>query len=71
MLDISAEDKESFTGESLEAVWQELPLPSSLEKAMLDWFGPKIHEYYGSTEGAFISNILADDWIRKEGSESQ
>ncbi|MBJ69544.1 MAG: AMP-dependent synthetase [Acidimicrobiaceae bacterium] len=69
MLDISAEDKESFTGESLEAVWHgAAPCPPPWKKAMLDWFGPKIHEYYGSTEGAFISNILADDWIRKEGS---
>ena len=26
------------------------------------------HEYYGSTEGAFISTIKADDWLEKGGS---
>lgn len=35
---------------------------------MLEWFGPKVHEYYGSTEGAFISTIRAEDWIQKGGS---
>ena len=35
---------------------------------MIEWFGPKVHEYYGSTEGAFISTIRAEDWIGKGGS---
>ncbi len=69
MLDVESSVKEKFTGESLEAVWHgAAPCPPPWKKAMLDWFGPKVHEYYGSTEGAFISNILADDWIRKGGS---
>ena len=35
---------------------------------MIDWLGPKVHEYYGSTEGAFISTIRAHDWLAKGGS---
>tara|TARA_Y100001960_G_C14626631_1_gene803521 strand:- start:269 stop:1168 length:900 start_codon:yes stop_codon:yes gene_type:complete len=69
MLDIETETKEGFNGETLQAVWHgAAPCPPPWKKAMLEWFGPKVHEYYGSTEGAFISNILADDWARKGGS---
>ena len=69
MLDIETEKKEDFDGETLQAVWHgAAPCPPPWKRAMLDWFGPKVHEYYGSTEGAFISNILADDWVRKGGS---
>ena len=35
---------------------------------MIDWWGPVVSEYYGSTEGAFISTISAADWLRKGGS---
>jgi len=35
---------------------------------MIDWVGPKVHEYYGSTEGAFISRIRADEWLERGGS---
>ena len=35
---------------------------------MIDWLGPKVHEYYGSTEGSFISRISADEWLERGGS---
>jgi long-chain acyl-CoA synthetase len=35
---------------------------------MLEWLGPKVHEYYGSTEGAFISTITGDEWLARGGS---
>jgi len=69
MLDADSSVKDSFSGASLEAVWHgAAPCPASWKKSMLEWFGPKVHEYYGSTEGAFISTIRADDWIQKGGS---
>ena len=69
MLDIDPSVKSNFSGASLEAVWHgAAPCPASWKKAMLEWFGPKVHEYYGSTEGAFISTIRADDWLKKGGS---
>ena len=69
MLDVPEQVKEAFTGDSLESVWHgAAPCPASWKRSMLDWFGPKVHEYYGSTEGAFISTIKADDWLKKGGS---
>ncbi len=69
MLDVEKNIKENFDGSSLHSVWHgAAPCPPTWKKAMLEWFGPKVHEYYGSTEGAFISNILAEDWIKKGGS---
>jgi long-chain acyl-CoA synthetase len=35
---------------------------------MIDWFGPVVHEYYGSTEGSFISTIRAPEWLEKRSS---
>ena len=69
MLDAPEPVKRAFTGDSLESVWHgAAPCPASWKRSMLDWFGPKVHEYYGSTEGAFISTIKADDWLKKGGS---
>ena len=69
MLDSPEPVKEAFVGDSLESVWHgAAPCPASWKRSMLDWFGPKVHEYYGSTEGAFISTIKADDWLEKGGS---
>ncbi len=35
---------------------------------MIDWMGPVIHEYYGSTEGSFISVIDSKQWLDRGGS---
>lgn len=43
------------------------PCPVQEKQAMLDWLGPVIDEYYGSTEGAVVS-IAAADWIEHPGS---
>ncbi|MGB3811372.1 MAG: AMP-binding protein [Parvibaculum sp.] len=43
------------------------PCPVDLKKKMLDWLGPIIVEYYGSTEGVGVC-IMPDQWLRKPGS---
>lgn len=42
------------------------PCPVEVKKKMMDWFGPIIIEYYGSTE---VGTTLAfpEDWLRKPG----
>lgn len=44
------------------------PCPPEIKRQMLDWWGPIIDEYYGSSEGAGISFIRAEDWLRHPGS---
>ncbi|MFD0852156.1 AMP-binding protein, partial [Actinomadura adrarensis] len=35
---------------------------------MIEWFGPIVHEYYGSTEASVNSVITASDWLERPGS---
>jgi long-chain acyl-CoA synthetase len=43
------------------------PTPPHVKKAMMDWLGPILHEYYAATEGGGTF-IFADEWLRKPGS---
>ena len=40
--------------------------PSSA--ALIGWWGPKITEYYGSTEGSVVTMIDSEQWLAKGGS---
>jgi long-chain acyl-CoA synthetase len=43
------------------------PCPVHVKRAVIEWFGPVVHEYYAATEGgAFF--ITADEWLQKPGS---
>lgn len=44
------------------------PCPPEIKRQMIDWWGPIIDEYYGSSEGAGISFIRAEEWLRHPGS---
>jgi len=69
ILDLPADDRDSFDGSSLTALWHgAAPCPPPWKRAMIDWMGPVVHEYYGSTEGAFISRISSDEWLERGGS---
>jgi long-chain acyl-CoA synthetase len=69
LLDLPESVRTGLDGSSLEAVWHgAAPCPPPWKRAMIDWLGPKVHEYYGSTEGAFISRIRAEDWLERGGS---
>jgi long-chain acyl-CoA synthetase len=69
LVDLPEHVRRGFDGRSLVAVWHgAAPCPPSVKRALIDWWGPVVSEYYGSTEGAFISTISAEDWLRKGGS---
>ena len=69
ILDLPADERAAFDGSSLVALWHgAAPCPPPWKRAMIDWMGPVVHEYYGSTEGAFISTIRAEDWLQRGGS---
>ncbi|MBI1251858.1 MAG: AMP-binding protein [Alphaproteobacteria bacterium] len=68
-LDVPDAAKARFSGDSLAiAIHGAAPCPPSVKRAMIDWWGPKIAEYYGSTEGSIISWITSADWLEKGGS---
>ncbi len=69
LLDLPDETKQSFDGSSLQLVIHgAAPCPPAVKRGLIEWWGPKITEYYGSTEGSIISLIEADDWLQKGGS---
>ena len=43
------------------------PCPDEVKRAMLDWWGPVVIEYYAATEGGGAT-IFADEWLTKPGS---
>ncbi len=44
------------------------PCPPHLKRAMIDWWGPIVHEYYGGTENAGVTYISAPEWLEHPGS---
>jgi long-chain acyl-CoA synthetase len=60
--------KARFSGKSLVAVWHgAAPCPPEVKKRMLTWWGPVVHEYYGSTEGSIVTTVRADEWLARPG----
>lgn len=44
------------------------PCPPEVKRAMLDWWGPVLHETYGSTETGVVTKIGPADWLARPGS---
>ena len=69
LLDLPDDVRQAFDGSSMAAVWHgAAPCPPVVKRGLIEWWGPKVTEYYGSTEGSIISTISAEDWLAKGGS---
>jgi long-chain acyl-CoA synthetase len=69
MLKLDQAVREKFDLSSLKvAVHAAAPCPVDVKRAMIDWWGPVLHEYYSSTEASGITFITAEQWLRKPGS---
>ena len=44
------------------------PCPVQVKEAMIDWWGPIIHEYYGATEGLGFAALNSEEWLQHKGS---
>ncbi len=44
------------------------PCPPEVKRAMIDWLGPVIYEYYSSTEANGITFINSQEWLEHPGS---
>jgi long-chain acyl-CoA synthetase len=42
------------------------PCPVQVKKALIDWLGPVVYEYYAATEGSG-SFVTSEEWLRKPG----
>lgn len=50
------------------AVHAAAPCPVEVKRAMIDWWGPILYEYYASTEANGATFIDSEQWLRKPGS---
>lgn len=44
------------------------PCSPATKRAMIDWWGPIVHEYYGSTEVGPVTFLTAEEWLAHPGS---
>ncbi|TQC45204.1 acyl-CoA synthetase [Rhodococcus sp. WS4] len=44
------------------------PCPPEVKQAMIDWWGPVLFEYYGSTEQNGMTFVSTPEWLTKKGS---
>lgn len=50
------------------AIHAAAPCPQPLKRAMFDWWGEILHEYYGGSEGIGITMIGPAEWLAHPGS---
>ena len=69
LLRLDEATRRAFDGRSLVRVWHgAAPCSPQVKRDMIEWWGPCIHEYYGSTEGGVISGIGAEEWLQRPAS---
>ncbi|MGW0043392.1 AMP-binding protein [Rhodococcus sp. NPDC003348] len=44
------------------------PCPPDTKRAMIDWLGPIVHEYYSSTENCLFTALDSREWLAHPGS---
>ncbi|MET0365296.1 MAG: AMP-binding protein, partial [Sphingobium sp.] len=69
LLKLPEEVRARYDHASLQAVIHAAaPCPGPVKQAMIDWWGPIVHEYYSGTETCGITALTSEEWLRKPGS---
>jgi long-chain acyl-CoA synthetase len=69
MLKLPQQVRDRYDVSSMQvAVHAAAPCPVDVKQAMLDWWGPVLHEYYSSTEVNGMTLIGPQEWRDKPGS---
>lgn len=68
LLELPDEVKARFDGSSLRAIVHgAAPCSPSVKRRMIEWVGPIVTEYYGGTEGGFLSLASSQEWLERPG----
>jgi long-chain acyl-CoA synthetase len=68
MLKLPESVRRRYDLSSLEAVVHgAAPCPVPVKRAMIEWWGPIIHEYYGATEGMGLAMCDSAEWLAHPG----
>jgi long-chain acyl-CoA synthetase len=69
MLSLPAEVRDRYTLDSLKlVVHAAAPCPPDIKKAMINWLGPIIDEYYAASESNGLCLIRCKEWLERPGS---
>lgn len=69
LLRLEAEVRSRYSmGSMRHAVHGAAPCPVHVKQAMIDWWGPVLHEYYSGTEGIGATAISSREWLDHKGS---
>ena len=68
LLRLSAAEKHRFDLQSLRwIVHAAAPCPPEVKEGLIDWLGPIVYEYYGSTETGLITFCDSPSWLAHRG----
>lgn len=69
LLGLDDEVRSAFSGASLRRVHHgAAPCAPEVKRRMIEWWGPIITEYYGGTEGGFLTKIDSQEWLERPAS---
>ncbi|MFO1024827.1 MAG: AMP-binding protein [Acetobacteraceae bacterium] len=69
MLKLPDEERRRYDVSSLRvAIHAAAPCPVEVKRAMMEWWGPVIYEYYGGTEANGRTAITPQEWLARPGS---
>src|SRR3546814_239537 len=68
LLQLPASVRERYDVSSLRfVVHAAAPCPQHIKRQMIEWWGPVIHEFYGSTEVRAVAACTAHEWLERPG----
>jgi long-chain acyl-CoA synthetase len=68
LLKLPAEVRDRYDLSSLKFIMHAAaPCPPEIKRAMIDWLGPVIHEFYGSTESGAVTVVDSREWLARPG----
>ncbi len=69
LLALSESSRAAFNGSThARAIHGAAPITPALKRAMIDWWGPIIEEYYSGSEGVGLTAISSTEWLLRPGS---
>lgn len=69
MLKLPQEVRDRYDHASLKTVFHAAaPCPVETKRAMIEWWGPIVHEFYGGTEANGFTSIGPEEWLERPGS---
>jgi long-chain acyl-CoA synthetase len=68
LLRLPAHVKRRYDVSSLEfVVHGAAPCPPHVKRELISWWGPVIHEYYGTSEAGMVTRASSQEWLQREG----